>query len=224
MDPNKQNDPGAVLAEVNGLLAQAVFLALHYESLTGVRLRGIPDSVGEATSAAPGEPAYGQNGLTQPRADGAVRSRAWDSAVDRALASDDPAERAWGAANAARRWIFVQDTLAVPGITALQVAAIKLNCANARFMNGLLGKGDRFASWKASPLAEGDVERLADAEITDAFALSSDMTLRDGTVVWSGVRAGDIDTVAKRSLAHYIMTSGRATKPLGQAQFGGAKK
>ena len=102
MDPSKQNDPGAVLAEINGLLAQAVFLSLHYESLTGVRLRGIPDSVGE-TNAAPGELTYGQNGLTQPRADGAVRSRAWDAAVDRALASDDPAERAWGAANAARR-------------------------------------------------------------------------------------------------------------------------
>lgn len=223
MDPSKQNDPGAVLAEINGLLAQAVFLSLHYESLTGVRLRGIPDSVGE-TSAAPGELTYGQNGLTQPRADGAVRSRAWDAAVDRALASDDPAERAWGAANAARRWIFIQDTLAVAGITALQAAAIKLNCANARFMNGLLGRGDRFASWKASPLADGDSERLADAEITDAFALSSDMTRRDGTVVWTGIRAGDIDTVAKRSLAHYIMTSGRATKPISQAQFGGAKK
>lgn len=228
MDPQQQNNPTAVLGEINRLLAQAVFLALHYSVLTGRELPAIPESVSaDPPDAVPaGGIVYLASGLTAPRADGAVRARAWDDAVARALASDDVAEQRWGAENAARPWIFIQDTLGLASLDSTQRNTVLLNCANCRFLNGLLGKGDRFGTWTAAPLVTtGGVARLADQEISDAFSVSSDMTRADGTTVWTGVRAVDIDTLAKRSLAHYIMTSGRANKPLtGNAPFGQGKR
>ena len=216
-----RNNPTAIVAAINEALAQVAFLRDTYESITGVPLPAVPAFI--ATPIADGVPdvLYGPNGLSEPRADGAVRAQAWDEAVDAALASADPATVRWGRANENRRWLFIQDTLDRTDLTRDQRDTIILNCSDARFINGLGGKGSVFKAWKASPLTRNDHgPLLQDAEITDAFALPSDLTFPDGRVRWVGARARDIAAVAKASLQHYLLTSGGATQPLRPGVFG----
>lgn len=214
-----RRNPGAIVSAINDALAQVAFLRAEYEGLTGVALPDVPESI--AAPLADAGPTFGPNGLSAPRADGAVRSQAWDSAIDAALMSSDPVAVRWGMANSGRRWVFVQDTLALPGLTQDQRDTITLNCSDARVANGLGGKGSAFLAWKASPLTRDDYgPRLADAEIEDAFALPSDLTLPNGTVRWTGARARDIAAFAAASLQRYRQNSGGATKPLLPGAFG----
>jgi len=210
-----QNNPTLIVQAINELLTQARFLAEHYRHLTSAELTGsIPERVTEPTRPASSN-AYNANGLSDPRSDGAVRSKAWDDAITEALHSTDPVTRAWGEGNEKmnRRWIFIQDTLVRTDLTPQQRQCIELNCARARFMSGLLGKGTNLSAWVASPVGFDDlmqIPKLLDQNIEDAFSLPSDMRYPNGSVTWRGTTAADMPAFAKNSLAHFILTSGRS--------------
>lgn len=99
-----RRNPGAIVSAINDALAQVAFLRAEYEGLTGVALPDVPESI--AAPLADAGPTFGPNGLSAPRADGAVRSQAWDSAIDAALMSSDPVAVRWGMANSGRRWVL----------------------------------------------------------------------------------------------------------------------
>lgn len=199
-------NPAIALAFLNELLDRAAGLAIFYEGITGVTLPNIPDQIVVRDS---GTLNYGEDGLSAPRIDGAVRAKAWDDAVEAALRSPDPVIAGWGRENENRRWIFIQDTLSRTGLSDDQRNSIILNCSEARFNNGLGGKGSKFRAWKASPLTVDNYGvRLADDQILDAFSLPSDLTFPDGRVRWRGARAFDIAGVAEESLRFYRQTSG----------------
>ncbi len=210
-----QNSPALLVGAINDTISQLAFLSDHFASISGTRLDiAIPAYARLPTSGA--ELSYGPDGLTAPRADGAVRSRAWDAAVTAASDSADPVLRAW--AQSRVPWIFVQDTLTHPALTQTQRDAVVLNCARCRFMNGLMSTPNRkLAAWVASPVESApNGARLVDAVIADAFATSSDME-SGGAVTWVGLRSSDLQKFAENSLAHFIRTSGPAVlRALGQ--------
>lgn len=212
-----QSSPTLLLQAINDSLGQARFLVAHYQALTGKSLDlTLPADVSENGANAIGDPgggpAYGANGLTAPRADGAVRCRAWDEAVAEALASRDPVVEAWGRERAAQPWMFIQDTLTAPGISLEQKRAIGTNCSIARFQNGLTGSSYKGFSWIAIRVyidSESGSLKTGD-EIPDAFAVNDDLVNLAGKVMAKGYWAADMGALADRSLAHFVLTSGQA--------------
>lgn len=206
-----QNSPVLLVQAINGLLGQARFLSSHYRMLTGQVIGSdIPEAVTQPVAVIPAGIEYGPNGLTAPRADGAVRSKAWDDALAAARDSSDPVVAAWANSPERGPWIFIQDTLKLPDLTEMQRAAVALNCSTCRFVNGG-GPSGKYSAYKASPVtSDRNGPRLADAEITDAFCTPSDMVFGNGEVNWVGLWAKDLAKYAEKSLAHFILTSGAA--------------
>lgn len=216
------NSPADLLAALNDRLGQAQMIALRLGELGWEIDQVIPEQVQRnGAGASTDSPIYVANGITQPRADGAVRVRAWDEAIARALASDDEPTRRWGTERAAQPWVFIQDTLALTALTLEQRRNIGTNCANARFSNALLGgakKGFAWPAFKTYLTEEGDL-RMGDG-IPDAFAVNDDLVDLNKRVRTRGYWAADMAQLAERSLLHFLMTSGRATQPLTPGTFG----
>jgi hypothetical protein len=218
------NSPADLLGAINDRLSQVQMIALRLTELGWQLDQAIPDQVQRAGGNVTGI-VYLADGMTAPRSDGAVRIRAWDDAIATALASDDEPTRRWGAARSAQPWIFIQDALKVPTLTAEQRLQIGTNCSNARFSNGMLGGTRKGFAWPAFRVYlndEGSV-RMGD-EIPDAFAVNDDLVNLAKKVLARGYWASDMAQLAERSLLHFIMTSGRATQPLTPGTFGGGKK
>ncbi len=215
--------PELIVTAINERLAQIRILTDRYSELSTTRLdKQIPESV-SVIGATSGGIEYLPSGMTAPRADGAVRIRAWDEAVARALASPDAATQRWGAVESARPWKMVQDTLTAPGVSKEQKRSIGTNCANARMINGLSGSSVKGFAWPAYKVTlVNGIPQIGD-EIADAAAWNDDRVTLDGQVLARGWWTADAATLAERSLLHYIMTSGRATKPLTGGEFGAGK-
>ena len=209
-----RSSPALLVQAINDALDQARFLAEQYHAITGESLGlSLPDDVTEpdAIGDPGGGPAYKPNGLTDLRTDGTVRSKAWDAAIAAALASDDPVQQAWGAQRAVQPWIYIQDALTLPGVTEAQRRAIGVNCSNARFLNGLTGGSPKGFAYPAYSVRvdDGGIARLGD-EIPDAFAINDDLVSLTGEVMAKGYWAKDLASLAERSLAHFVRTSGRS--------------
>lgn len=213
-----QNSPALLVGAINDLLGQARFLSAHYRVLTGQIIGAdIPEAVTQPAAVIPAGIEYGPNGLTAPRADGAVRSKAWDDALAAARDSSDPVKSAWANSPERGPWILIQDTLKLPDLTETQRATVAMNCSTCRFVNGG-GPAGKYSAYKASPVtSDRSGPRLADAEITDAFCTPSDMAYQNGEIVWVGLWAKDLARYAEKSLAHFVLTSGAAVlRALGQ--------
>lgn len=218
------NSPADLLGAINDRLAQVQIIALRLIELGWQIDQAIPEQVQRAGGVSTGGIVYLADGMTAPRSDGAVRIRAWDDAIAIALVSDDEPTRRWGAARSAQPWIFIQDALAVPTLTAEQRLHIGANCSNARFSNGLLGGARKGFAWPAFRVYlndEGSV-RMGD-EIPDAFAVNDDLVNLAKKVLARGYWAADMAQLAERSLLHFVTTSGRATQSLTPGTFGGKK-
>lgn len=201
------------------LLSQARLIIADINTLHATK-HELPRLLSERlTAETPTSPQYMANGLTQPREDGCVRSRAWDNAIDQALHSADEPTRRWAEQNTGRRWMYIQDTLAIAN--PRQRDAILMNCAKARMVHGLLGKGSKYNAWLAYLLAADEHGPTLDSNtMPDAFSLPSDVTIQ-GVVEWQGTRASDMAEFARRSLAYFKLTSGQAMQPLTPWSFGG---
>lgn len=215
------SSPTELLAALNDRLNQVQMIALRLTELGWQLDQAIPEQVqrvgGDTTGIA-----YLADGMTAPRADGAVRIRAWDDAVAKALASDDEPTHRWGAERAAQPWVFIQDTLQLSTLTTAQRLQIGTNCSNARFSNAMFGSVKKGFAWPAFSVYlndEGNV-RMGD-EISDAFAINDDLVTLAKKVLARGYWASDMAQLAERSLAHFILTSGQATRPLTAGSFGG---
>lgn len=217
------NSPADLLSAINDRLSQVQMIVLRLTEL-GVQIdQAIPEQVQRAGGVSTGI-AYLADGMTAPRSDGAVRIRAWDDAIEIALASDDEPTRRWGTARAVQPWVFIQDALKLSTLTAEQRLQIGTNCSNARFSNAMIGGSKKGFAWPAFRVYindEGNV-RMGDA-IPDAFAINDDLVDLTGKVRARGFWASDVPQLAERSLLHFIMTSGRATQPLTPGTFGGKK-
>lgn len=203
-----QKSPTLIVQAINTLLGQASFLAEHYELLTGKPLGlSLPESV-QIPVVQTGID-YDANGISSPRADGCVRIRAWDDAIAAALDSPDPVVQAWGKRSAESPWIYIQDMLRSPLISATQKRAIGTNCGNARFMNATLGGNTKAFAFPAFQVyVDGDgVIRHGDS-IPDAFAVNDDRVTLTGEVKSRGWWASDMKRLAADSLAYFIVTSG----------------
>lgn len=234
MDVNQQqarelqsifNSPADLLVALNDRLGQAQMIVLRLTELGWKISADIPEQVQrEGGDTGAGGVVYLPSGISEPRADGAVRVRAWDEAIAKALNSDDEPTRRWAAARSGQPWVFIQDALALNTLTHDQRRTIGTNCANARFSNGLLGgskKGFAWPAFKAYLTDEGDL-RMGDL-IPDAFAVNDDLVDLNKRVRARGFWASDMAQLAERSLLHFIMTSGRATQPLTPGSFGGKR-
>jgi len=203
-----QKSPTLLVEAINTLLGQASFLAEHYELLTGKPLGlSLPESV-QIPVVQTGID-YDANGISPPRADGCVRIRAWDDAIAAALDSSDPVVQAWGKRSAESPWIYIQDMLRSPLISATQKRAIGTNCGNARFMNATLGgntKAFAFPAYTVFVNEQGNL-RMGDS-IPDAFAVNDDRVTLTGEVKSRGWWASDMKRLAADSLAYFIVTSG----------------
>lgn len=219
------NSPADLLDALNDRLSQAQMIVLRLTELGWAIDQQIPEQVQRAGSTGNSSgPVYLPNGITEPRADGAVRVRAWDEAIAKALASDDEPTRRWGTERATQPWVFIQDTLALPSLTLDQRRNIGTNCANARFSNGLIGgakKGFAWPAFRAFLNEDGDL-RMGDG-IPDAFAVNDDLVDLNKRVRSRGYWVSDMAQLAERSLLHFIMTSGRATQPLTPGTFVGKR-
>lgn len=221
------DDPVAIVAAINDRLDQIHLLDGRHEELTGRSVAGsVPQSVADVVPPANTGPVYGPGGVTAPREDGAVRVKSWDDFISNAATSAEESNRRWAAERAKQPWIFIQDTLLVPGINRQQRHNIGTNCANSRMLSGFVG-GVTYKgwSWPAFPVvytAEGAL-RLGEDAIDDAFAVSDDLVALNGTVKSKGYRVADLPSLAVRSLAHFVLTSGRSTAPLGSHPFGRGK-
>lgn len=218
------NDPAAIVEAINDRLGQIHALDDRYVELTHNSLAAaIPYTVQAADTAPPSGITYGPNGVTAPREDGAVRVKDWDDFVEAASQSADEPTRRWAAERAKQPWILIQDTLTVPGINRLQRLTIGTNCANSRMLNAFLG-GTNYKgwSWVAYPIVFKDdgTFQLGGNEIPDAFAVTDDLVTLSGNVRAKGWRIADLARLAKRSLDHFILTSGGSTAPLGSNPFG----
>jgi hypothetical protein len=218
------NSPEALLLAINDRLGQVQVIVARLTELGWKISAPIPDAVFRDGAAADSGPVYLSNGMTAPRADGAVRVRGWDEAITAALASTDVNVQRWGREKAAAPWIFLQDVLKLGGITSAQKVNIGSNCANARMFNGFLGGNPKgFSapayefSTKSGSLVQGDL-------VADAFAVNDDRVMLDGQVITRGWWAADMTALATRSLAHFLATSGKATRSLAAATFMSAGK
>lgn len=211
--------PDLLLQAINERLAQIRILTDRWAEISTDRLsKQIPETV-ERIGATSSGIEYLPSGMTSPRADGAVRIRVWDEAIARALVSPNAATQRWGAVNAARPWIMVQDTLTAPGVTKDQKRGVGTNCANARMINGLAGSAVKGFAWPAYKVTiVAGIPQLGD-EIADATAFNDDRVTLDGQVLSRGWWAADAATLAERSLAHFILTSGSATQPYSPGVF-----
>lgn len=221
---NLTNSPAAIVEAINDRLQQIHALDDRYVELTHNSLAAsIPYSVEPPVATTPSGVNYGDNGVTSPREDGAVRVRTWDDFVYAALESADEPTRRWALERSKQPWILIQDTLTVPGINRLQRFTIGTNCANSRMLNAFIG-GSNYKgwSWPAYPIVFKDdgTFQLGENEIPDAFAVSDDLTTLSGSVRSKGWRIADLPLLAKRSLDHFILTSGASTAPLGSNPFG----
>lgn len=225
MDVNQQqarelaaiyNSPADLLSALNDRLAQAQTIVVRLADLGWEISAAIPEQVERLGHPAEDEGVvYLANGMTAPRADGAVRIKAWDDAVAKALVSDDEPTRRWAAMRAAQPWVFIQDTLRVLGISGDQKRAIGTNCANARFCNAILGGTQKGFAWPAFRVfVDGEGVLRTGDEIPDAFAVNDDFTNLAGQVKTRGYWAADMATLADRSLLHFIKTSGGSVLPL----------
>lgn len=232
MDVNQQqarelqsifNSPADLLVALNDRLGQAQMIVLRLTELGWKISAAIPEQV-EREGGEPDGLVYLASGMTAPRLDGAVRIKAWDEAIARAAVSPDEPTRRWSAARAAQPWVFIQDTLAVKGISGDQKRAIGSNCANARFCNGMIGGSKKGFAWPAFKVYVDDegVLRYGD-QIEDAFAVNDDLVNLVGQVKSRGYWAVDMAALADRSLLHFVATSGRATEPLTAGSFGGKR-
>jgi len=220
---NLTNSPAAIVEAINDRLQQIHALDDRYIDLTHNSIAAsIPYSVAAPVATAPSGVSYGDNGVTLPREDGAVRVRTWDDFVSAALESADEPTRRWAAERAKQPWILIQDTLSLP-LNRLQKLTIGTNCANSRMLNAFLG-GSNYKgwSWLAYPIVfkEDGTFQLGENEIPDAFAVSDDLVTLSGSVRSKGWRIADLPLLAKRSLDHFILTSGASTAPLGSNPFG----
>jgi hypothetical protein len=230
MDVNQQqarelltiyNSPADLLAALNDRLGQSQMIVLRLAELGWTLDEAIPEQVQRSGAPVTEGVVYLASGISSPRADGAVRVRAWDDAIAKAVASDDEATRRWGNDRAAQPWVFIQDALALTTITIEQRRTIGTNCANARFSNALIGGAKKGFAWPAFRVylnEDGDL-RMGDA-IPDAFAVNDDLVDLNKRVRSRGFWASDMAQLAERSLLHFLMTSGRATQPLTPTTFG----
>lgn len=206
------SNPSAIVAAINEHLETISQMAEYLFDMTGEGLsQTIPESVTLATDSA-NEIGYRANGVTPPRADGAVRVKVWDDFVAQALKSLDPVTQRWARERAVQPWIIIQDTLKEPGLPLDAQLSIGYNGANARMMNGFLGGG--FAFWPAYEVhtnPEG-YRRFGD-NIPDAFAVSDDLLYPNGAVRKRGYWIADLGQLAQKSLDHFLIGSGKATKP-----------
>ena len=221
---NLTNSPAAIVEAINDRLQQIHALDDRYIELTQKSVAAdIPYAVTADVTAPPTTVSYQDNGVTLPREDGAVRVRTWDDFVSAALESADEATRRWALERSKQPWILIQDTLTVPGINRLQRFIIGTNCANSRMLNAFIG-GSNYKgwSWPAYQIffKEDGTFQLGENEIPDAFAVTDDLTTLSGSVRSKGWRIADLPLLAKRSLAHFILTSGASTAPLGSNPFG----
>lgn len=221
---NLTNSPAAIVEAINDRLQQIHALDDRYIELTQKSVAAdIPYAVTADVTAPPTTVYYQDNGVTPPREDGAVRVRTWDDFVYAALESADEPTRRWALERSKQPWILIQDTLTVPGINRLQRFTIGTNCANSRMLNAFIG-GSNYKgwSWPAYPIVfkEDGTFQLGENEIPDAFAVSDDLTTLSGSVRSKGWRIADLPLLAKRSLDHFILTSGASTAPLGSNPFG----
>lgn len=230
MDVNQQqarelaaiyNSPADLLSALNDRLAQAQMIVLRLSDLGWTIDAQIPEQVQREGGESDGL-VYLANGMTAPRADGAVRIKAWDDAIAKALTSEDEPTRRWGAERAAQPWVFIQDTLALKTLTLDQRRAIGTNCSTARFSNALIGGSKKGFSWPAFAVyvSQDDGNLRTGDLIADAFAVNDDLLDLNMRVRSRGFWASDMGQLAERSLLHFIMTSGRATQPLTPASFG----
>ena len=221
---NLTNSPTAIVEAINDRLQQIHALDDRYIELTQKSVAAdIPYAVTADVTAPPTTVYYQDNGVTPPREDGAVRVRTWDDFVSAALESADEATRRWALERSKQPWILIQDTLTVPGINRLQRFIIGTNCANSRMLNAFIG-GSNYKgwSWPAYQIffKEDGTFQLGENEIPDAFAVTDDLTTLSGSVRSKGWRIADLPLLAKRSLDHFILTSGASTAPLGSNPFG----
>lgn len=219
------SSPTAIVEAINDRLSQVSALDQRFHELTG---RYVADRVPFSVSDNSIPVLTGVNydiltGVTPPREDGAVRVKVWDDFVEKALNSSSEPTRRWAAARAVQPWIFIQDTLAVAGLNKQQRLNIGTNCSNSRMLNAFLG-GSNYKgwSWIAYPviLKDDGTFQLSENEIPDAFAVSDDLVTLSGQVKSKGWRIADLGMLAERTLAHFLLTSGASTAPLGSNPFG----
>lgn len=220
---NLTNSPTAIVEAINDRLQQIHALDDRYVELTHLSVAAdIPYAVTAPVATNPSDVNYGDNGVTAPREDGAVRVKSWDEFVAAAATSADEPTRRWAGERAKQPWILIQDTLSLP-LSRVQKLTIGTNCANSRMLNAFLG-GSNYKgwSWIAYPIVFKDdgTFQLGENEIADAFAVSDDLVTLSGTVRSKGWRIADLPLLAKRSLDHFILTSGASTAPLGSNPFG----
>ena len=220
---NLTNSPTAIVEAINDRLQQIHALDDRYIELTQKSVAAdIPYAVTADVTAPPTTVYYQDNGVTSPREDGAVRVRTWDDFVSAALESADEPTRRWALERSKQPWILIQDTLSLP-LNRLQKLTIGTNCANSRMLNAFIG-GSNYKgwSWPAYQIffKEDGTFQLGENEIPDAFAVTDDLTTLSGSVRSKGWRIADLPLLAKRSLDHFILTSGASTAPLGSNPFG----